>query len=159
VLSNKADAPMPKFGPSRAPANPPTCKLHHDEKLILASLHSLGEFGSPISQCNLDSTPAASVPEQKALGFVRVTPVTSPEPLPLSGQTISSMMLMSTPSSMAAEAREQSARAATAVTPRDVRPKPVARSKRMAKPMAREEEGLTQLRVPWWRQLLSLRLP
>jgi len=103
--------------------------------------------------------PETSVPEQKALGFVRVTPVTSPEPLPLSGQTISSLMLMATPSSMAAEAREQSARAATAVTPRDVRPKPVARSKRMAKPMTREEEGLTQLRVPWWRQLLSLRLP
>jgi hypothetical protein len=102
--------------------------------------------------------PETPAPEQKAPGFVRVTPVTNPEPLPLSGQTISSMILMATPSPMATEAPEQSARAAVAVPPR-VRPKPIARSKRMVKPMAREEERLPQLRVPWWRQLLSLRLP
>jgi len=103
--------------------------------------------------------PETPAPEPNAPGLVRVTPVTNPEPLPLSGETISSMMLMASPSPLATEAPEQRTHAAAVVAPRAVRPKPIARSKRMAKPAAREEERLPQLRVPWWRQLLSLRLP
>jgi len=102
--------------------------------------------------------PETPAPERKVPGLVRVTPVVSPEALPLSGETISSMMLMASPSPIATEAPEQRIRAA-AVAPRAVRPKRIARSKRMAKPMALEEERLPQVRVPWWQQLLWLRLP
>ena len=102
--------------------------------------------------------PETPAPKQNAPGLVRVTPVANPEPLPLSGETIASMVLMASPSPIATEAPEQRTRAA-AVAPRAVRPKPIARSKRMAKPTAQEEGRLPQLRVPWWRQLLWLRLP
>lgn len=95
-------------------------------------------------------------PAQNAPGLILVTPVAKPEPLPLSGQNIASMMLMASPSPIAAASHQAGAPEPAAVAPRAVKPKPTAKLKPMAKskPMAQDEE-----RLPWWRRLSWLQLP
>ena len=101
-------------------------------------------------------------PDQNAPGLVLVTPAAKPEPLPLSGQNIASMMLMASPSPIAAASPRAGAPEPAAVAPRAVRPKPTAKLKPMAKlrstakpkPTAQDEK-----RLPWWRRLSWLQLP
>ena len=95
-------------------------------------------------------------PAQNAPGLILVTPAANPEPLPLSGQNIASMMLMASPSPIGAEKAKAVAPEPAAVAPRAVQPKPIAKSKPTAKPKptAQDEE-----RLPWWRRLSWLRLP
>ncbi|MGB6389759.1 MAG: hypothetical protein WBF23_09825, partial [Methyloceanibacter sp.] len=61
-------------------------------------------------------------PAQNAPGLILVTPVAKPEPLPLSGQNIASMMLMASPSPIAAASHQAGAPEPAAVAPRAVKP-------------------------------------
>jgi hypothetical protein len=99
-----------------------------------------GTGGSVVPKMLRTAPPTASKHSSFGIGFGRTSSLL--EPLPLSGESVSSMMVMATPTPTAAATPAPAAAAHRAVT---LKPK--------HKPAVQEAPGrLSWLRLPWWRR-------